>query len=544
MKLQKNLRIEITHDILAAKVYDRIDAAEKMRLKVTQMLHDRYDYHKETGEMLSKRELAYIEPYVKQLDLNQEQEDFLADSFKKVKYKENQRKILLFGSSTILITILSILLISNYSQKRKAKQELAIRLGQIELLEKTDGKEALAMAKETYTIAHTLDLRLEQAISKYYVALLTLRENKYGTGIVDALADATISERLIQAADNDEWLIQINGLLGFLYDRNSRIDSARYYLNRAIRFTENASMPDEKLAYLKIPILLNLANTYQDTDSTKAVKFFSESIQSIQTTEIAEDDPLLSVIWGDIGTFYWRKHDYIKSDSAYIRSKDYALASNDTSRLVRAYQQIGNLRFRQFTNTGNEKYFRESLNYFRQCLPLQKSDLYYIYDRIGHVFQRKAFNADKEEEVYLMVDSAIVNYKAAMEEAIKNGARLDVFETSSRTMQRLCEWSARVHGYSTCTELFEGSSESDLVIASYRVALDTMQNEIMVLNNKLRKDSSLSTNDVGLSKTVYLLGVTLSAAIVIIFLFLNYSRRLKGRIGLLQKQLSEVADDR
>jgi formylglycine-generating enzyme required for sulfatase activity len=107
--------IEITHDILAKKIYARIDADEKMRLKITQMLRDRYTYHQETGELLSRRDLAYIDPYLEQVELSKEQEAFIKQSRIAVKKQINRNRLIVAGVMTALLGLLTFATIQWYN---------------------------------------------------------------------------------------------------------------------------------------------------------------------------------------------------------------------------------------------------------------------------------------------------------------------------------------------------------------------------------------------------------------------------------------------
>lgn len=61
------MKIEISHDTLARKVYERASADDKMRLKVSTFLRTRYAEYLERNILLSVADLNYIEPYEKDL---------------------------------------------------------------------------------------------------------------------------------------------------------------------------------------------------------------------------------------------------------------------------------------------------------------------------------------------------------------------------------------------------------------------------------------------------------------------------------------------
>jgi WD40 repeat protein len=108
MKINSDQRIEITHDILAREVYARIDASEKMRLKITQFLKDRYDHYRETEVLLSKEDLDYINPYLAAVSPNPEQQTFINESKRVVAAKVRRRNRTIFGIISVLIGAVAI----------------------------------------------------------------------------------------------------------------------------------------------------------------------------------------------------------------------------------------------------------------------------------------------------------------------------------------------------------------------------------------------------------------------------------------------------
>ena len=65
------MRIELSHDLLAKKIYDKASTEDKMLIKVRNFIKDRFAYFKENSVLLSKEDLNYIGPYLKQLPLEQ-----------------------------------------------------------------------------------------------------------------------------------------------------------------------------------------------------------------------------------------------------------------------------------------------------------------------------------------------------------------------------------------------------------------------------------------------------------------------------------------
>ncbi|MEZ5039547.1 MAG: SUMF1/EgtB/PvdO family nonheme iron enzyme [Saprospiraceae bacterium] len=128
MKLNPNQKIEISHDILAREVYARIDAGEKMRLKITQFLRDRYDYYVEAGALLDKKDLDYIALYLEKVQVSPEQTAFIKESRREVaaKARRRQRRNLAIGTVLALATVVSIFFGIQADQKAKDAREAQV----------------------------------------------------------------------------------------------------------------------------------------------------------------------------------------------------------------------------------------------------------------------------------------------------------------------------------------------------------------------------------------------------------------------------------
>lgn len=125
MQIHPNQKIEIAHDILAREVYARIDATEKMRLKVAQFLRDHYDrYHNSKAKvLLDKKDLDYIRPYLSQVQLSPEQEAFINESRNEVRAKARRiwRRTL---AAALMLTVAAIIAIFYWWQAAQAFKEL------------------------------------------------------------------------------------------------------------------------------------------------------------------------------------------------------------------------------------------------------------------------------------------------------------------------------------------------------------------------------------------------------------------------------------
>ena len=146
MPLNPRQRIEIAHDILAREVYARIDADEKMRLKIAQFLRDRYDYYVESGALLDKKDLAYIDPYLEKVEVSEEQAVFLAESRREVAATERRRKWIIGAILGVLLAAAVVSLFFGIRSNQKAREaELA----------NATAREALAESDRLWKVAET-----------------------------------------------------------------------------------------------------------------------------------------------------------------------------------------------------------------------------------------------------------------------------------------------------------------------------------------------------------------------------------------------------
>jgi WD40 repeat protein len=71
------MRIELTHDILAQKVYTKVSAEEKALRKMERFIADRYEFYHGKGNLLTSNELNYINPYLGEIDLPVHLQEFV-----------------------------------------------------------------------------------------------------------------------------------------------------------------------------------------------------------------------------------------------------------------------------------------------------------------------------------------------------------------------------------------------------------------------------------------------------------------------------------
>lgn len=92
------MKVEIIHDSLAKKIYNLIDAEDRMWLKIEQFIQNRYQYFLESGDYLNAQNLEYIAPYLDDIQISEEQRTFIEVSKKKVQSKFRRKRLIIAGS--------------------------------------------------------------------------------------------------------------------------------------------------------------------------------------------------------------------------------------------------------------------------------------------------------------------------------------------------------------------------------------------------------------------------------------------------------------
>jgi hypothetical protein len=123
-------RLELRHDSLALKIYERISLQEKERLEVQRFLSLSFKEFQKRGTLLKEEDLAYVLPHQRKLDLSPEIQSFVQQSQKRSRSARrkarNQRIILLL----ILLLALSSLVGWYYTGQEKERANQAALIAQ------------------------------------------------------------------------------------------------------------------------------------------------------------------------------------------------------------------------------------------------------------------------------------------------------------------------------------------------------------------------------------------------------------------------------
>ncbi len=149
------MRIEIAHDALAKKIYEKGSSEDKMLLRVIRLVGERHAAFKETRTLLSRKELNFIEPFEKDLDdlVKEDQYKYIEKSRR---VRRNQR---ITSIVALVLVIVGLIGGTVYSNMLKDWAEDAKK--EVEKKSKANGLVALAMQNEE--VAPELALKLALA---------------------------------------------------------------------------------------------------------------------------------------------------------------------------------------------------------------------------------------------------------------------------------------------------------------------------------------------------------------------------------------------
>ncbi len=99
------MKIEISHDLLARKVYEKASADDKMRLKVSTFIRARYAEYKERKTLLITVDLNYIEPYENDLQHAFSHEPDVLSFIKKSKQRKRNWRLGIIVGLTAFIAL-------------------------------------------------------------------------------------------------------------------------------------------------------------------------------------------------------------------------------------------------------------------------------------------------------------------------------------------------------------------------------------------------------------------------------------------------------
>ncbi|WP_367388965.1 hypothetical protein [Lewinella sp. LCG006] len=132
------MKYELSHDTIARQVFEKASIEARTRRKVERFVRERHEAWQQRGARLTQDDLDYIGPYLGQINLTKEEDQFIVMGRKELVRQGRRRRLLI----TSIIAILALTTIAAIFQSRAAERE---RLTAEEARQDAD-KKAIALA--------------------------------------------------------------------------------------------------------------------------------------------------------------------------------------------------------------------------------------------------------------------------------------------------------------------------------------------------------------------------------------------------------------
>ena len=181
------MKYELSHDILAKKVYEKSSQDDKMLRKIESFIKERHEYFLAQGVMLVKEDLEYISPYLAKVNVTPEEKAFVENSRKQVKRNEGRKLIttLAIFVLPVLVALLAWALYQTYeanrafenanaqsiiakekeSEAKKAKEE-AVAQKQIAILSEQEAQKQKVLAITQSQIVNQQAIKLAYEVER------------------------------------------------------------------------------------------------------------------------------------------------------------------------------------------------------------------------------------------------------------------------------------------------------------------------------------------------------------------------------------------
>ena len=180
------MKVEITHDILAQKVFAKLDAERKELLEIKGLIENRC----ERDSLLNRKELQRIKPFLKKIELTEKQDKFI---------KRSRHTSRLNRATNFSIFIFPIILFLLYQSNQRAdhrEEQQKLLSDYIKAKFNDDQEEALTNLEEY--LDH--DLSKKETTTPFYLELAQLYKTKgqlakADTALLNAIEKAPVDEK-------------------------------------------------------------------------------------------------------------------------------------------------------------------------------------------------------------------------------------------------------------------------------------------------------------------------------------------------------------
>ena len=188
-------KYELVHDSLAKKIAEKRTDEDIALLEVRKLIRNQSALNKDAHELLTGKQLNFIEPYLGLLKLTKEEDQMIRESWKKVRHERNKirrtRKIALAGGSFLFVVmvILTVFAVVKERRARLSEREALDRASELRKSEAvlrqlntelTNSRKDLAVAAANYYFQkgnERLSVRLNQdALLQYELAQKAMKD--------------------------------------------------------------------------------------------------------------------------------------------------------------------------------------------------------------------------------------------------------------------------------------------------------------------------------------------------------------------------------
>lgn len=393
---------------------------------------------------------------------------------------------------------------------------------------------ALLYAREAVSIATERGYKKYQAVGRYYIALLEGGYQVYQEGLADPLVNARMALKLWPEDDQSLWPLRFRDLLGELHYRKKGLDSAEYYFE-SVWIQLQHKQVSQGTENLIANSLHGLGNVYMKRKQYEMAD--SLYLAADKYCREANDVRGLGILYCSRAKSLEKQKKYQQAIDLLNSSHEIGVESSDQYVITNALQGLGDVNMRLYRSSSDLTYFNHSLNAFRQSQAFEEDNPYYTNGRIARLMQSRA---SREPESVQFVDSAILSYKLALEQARERGA-LNYFKNETNNIANLCDWLMRARDRS-CEDIL-GFSITSYLYTNYVGVVDTITLELVDANTN-QLNSELTQQEVANKQRIRNnWGVSGGAILVLGLVFLllwqqQKQRRLEARMEALRAQIN------
>ncbi|MGH1335848.1 MAG: hypothetical protein ACRBFS_06940 [Aureispira sp.] len=105
------MKVELVNDLIARKIYEAASIDDKARAIANKFIQDRYTHFCRSKNMLlSRQELAFVQPYLNELVLDTKQKDYIERSKKRIKQTKKRKRL----RDASLVALICIAILSSW----------------------------------------------------------------------------------------------------------------------------------------------------------------------------------------------------------------------------------------------------------------------------------------------------------------------------------------------------------------------------------------------------------------------------------------------